>query len=441
VKNHGTPIVSLAGGPGAPTLTKLEKLFPNTPGWSSFPFPLFSFLKFPEIANFVGDLILVEPRSVGHSRPRLDCPGTYDLPLNKPLSYEILIDAARKYFENCVKFWKGRNIDLFSYNTHEMASDIDLLRQALGYDKISLLGYSFGSSHGQAMLKYYGEHIEKAVLISIVNPEQTSKNPRSKFSSLIQNNLEKLANLVRGDQELSRRIPDLLDLIGTVLKRLEKRPVTVEIPDPDTGEKVIVTLGKFDLQAATRNLISDTHFLQALPAHYYTMSQGNFNWLAEWALKFRRRRNLRMVVSTVACIKRASTERFVSIEQEAKQTLLGNKTQFPIYELCDILGDIDLKDRFRDKVESEVPVLLIGGNLDAHTPISNATEVLKGLVNGQLLVIEGVAHDIYSGGPEVIQKIFQAISKFLKGEPQSTTVIKAPFKFDSKAPFKCDSKI
>jgi pimeloyl-ACP methyl ester carboxylesterase len=308
-----------------------------------------------------------------------------------------------------------------------MASDINLLRASLGYQKISLLGYSYGSQHGLAMLKYFGEHIEKAVLMSVESLGHTIKLP-----SQIQNTLEKLANLVSTDSELAQQIPDFLGLVNTVLNRLKNKPVKFEIPDPDNGGKVALTLGKFDLQLATASCLATTPLLQALPARYYAMNQGNFTWLAEWCLEFRRRRSMRLMGLAVDCASGASTERLARIEQEAKQTLLGGYIiEIPKYELCDILGDIDLGEKFREKVESEVPVLLIGGNLDARTPISNATEALRGLVNGQLLVIEGVGHDLYAGGPDVVEKIFQSITRFLKGEQLSTTLITAPFKFDS----------
>jgi pimeloyl-ACP methyl ester carboxylesterase len=426
-KKPGTPIMFLGGGPGISYLSKIKKIFPSSLGSGPFPFSLFSFINFPEIADFIGDIIIVEQRGVGHSRPRLGCPGTFDMPLDRPISREALISAARKYFKNCVGFWKGHHVDLSSYNTREMASDIDLLRQALDYNKISLFGYSFGSQHGIAMLKYYSEHIEKAVLMSVESLDQTIKLP-----SQIQNTLQKLSDLISTDLELTRRIPDFLELVRTVLNRLEQEPVTVEVPDPDTGEKVVITLGKFDLQLATANCLATTHLLRALPARYYAMSKGNFTWLAERALKFRRHRNVNMMNLAVDCANGASTERLARIEHEAKQTLLGGYViEMAKYELCDILGDIDLGDSYRNNVKSEVPVLLIGGNLDARTTINNINEAINGgLVNGQLLVVEGVAHDFYAGGPYVVEKIFQAISRFLKGEPQSTTVIKAPFKFD-----------
>ena len=56
----GPPIFSLAGGPGDETLHNLTDMLPFVP-----------------IFQNLGDLIIPEPRGVGYSRPRLDCPGSY----------------------------------------------------------------------------------------------------------------------------------------------------------------------------------------------------------------------------------------------------------------------------------------------------------------------------------------------------------------------------
>ena len=61
---HGIPTFFLNGGPGKLTLDNVHEFLPFLSDSASRPF----------------DFVLVEQRGVGHSRPRLDCPGVYDLP-------------------------------------------------------------------------------------------------------------------------------------------------------------------------------------------------------------------------------------------------------------------------------------------------------------------------------------------------------------------------
>ena len=321
-----TPIFSLAGGPGDETLGNLTDVVPFVPTFQA-----------------LGDLIIPEPRGVGYSRPCLDCPGSYHLPLDKPLDYDTLVRAAREYMVNCAEFWKGQGVDLSGYNVREMAADIDAIRQALGYDKIMLFGGSFGSHHGLAVLRYYDEYVERAVLSGVEGPNHTLKLP-----STVQRHLEKLDAMAKADSQLSRHIPDFLDLIETVLERLEREPVTVKVEGPETVKTVAVTVGVLDLQVATADGMGNVPFLQALPARYHAMAQGNFSWLAERALENRRNRGGRLMPALVDCASGATAERRAKIEREADQTLVGGIINGALFDYCDALGGVDLKTNFAE---------------------------------------------------------------------------------------------
>ena len=407
-----TPIFSLAGGPGDDTLGNLTDMLPSVPAFQA-----------------LGDLIIPEPRGVGYSRPCLDCPGSYHLPLDKPLDYDTLVKTEREYMVNCAKFWKGQGVDSSGYNVREMAADIDDLRQALGYDKIILFGGSFGSHHGLTVLRYYDDYIERAVLSGMEGPNHTLKLP-----STVQCHLEKLSAMAKANPQLSRHIPDFFKLIETVLERLEQEPVTVEVEDPETGKLVRVTVGALDLQAATSDGMGNVPFLQALPARYHAMAQGDFSWLAEHALESRRNRRGRLMPALVDCASGATAERCANIEREADQALLGGIINGALFDYCDALGGVDLSDEFRGDLHSEVPTLLVSGSLDARTPVSNAEEVLKGLVNGQHLILENVSHSHGDLGEEQMQQFLHAVTQFLEGKPLPTTRIVNPFQFDPIAP-------
>ena len=140
----------------------------------------------PFVPQLPFDLILVEQRGVGNSRPRLDCPGSYDLPINRPADFRNMLGTAKEHTEACVQFWESRGVDLSGYNAKEMATDINTLREALGYEKINLIGGSFGSHHGLAVLRYFGEHIDRAVLSAVEGPDHTIKLP-STYSDIWRN--------------------------------------------------------------------------------------------------------------------------------------------------------------------------------------------------------------------------------------------------------------
>ena len=289
----GTPIFSLAGGPGDRPLSYLTHLLRYSPTFQS-----------------LGDFIIPEPRGVGFSRPCLTCPGSYHLPLDEPLDYDTLVKREREYMVNCAKFWKEQGIDFSGYNVREMAADIDDIRQALGYDKINLFGGSFGSHHGLAVLRYHGEQVERAILWSVEGPNHTIKLP-----SNIQRDIEQLAAMVQTDPQLNQHIPDFLELIGTVLECLEQEPVTIEVEDSETGGTVPVTVGALDLKAATAGGMRSIPFFQALPARYHAMARGDFSWLAALALNHRKNRRGGLMPALVDCASGATAERGAQIER------------------------------------------------------------------------------------------------------------------------------
>lgn len=400
-----TPTFYLQGGPGDETLAIAQ-----------------NFVQFAPTLPF--DLILVEQRGIGHSRPRLDCSGSYDLPLDQPLDFATLLQANRTYYEGCVNSWESQGVDLSGYNTREMAADVDALRQALGYDKINLMGGSFGSHHGLAMLRFFGDHIDRAVLSAVEGPNHTFKLP-----STVQEHLEKLDIKVKDDVVLRQDVPDLLELMASVLDQLDQAPITWQTIDPGTGEPVSVSLGKFDLQIATALGLGNTSFLHALPGYYYAMSQGDFSWLAQWAVNYRTGRGGTLMGMLVDCASGVTTERRNRIVEESRNTLLGDAINGIQYNRCEALGQADMGAEFRADLQSDVPVLLVSGSLDARTPVSNAEEVLAGLSQGQHLLLEGVSHDFALSDDQFGQYI-QVITLFLMGEPLTTTEIVVPFTFD-----------
>jgi pimeloyl-ACP methyl ester carboxylesterase len=251
-----------------------------------------------------------------------------------------------------------------------------------------------------------------------------------KLPSNIQSHLELLNDLLKEDITLNRRVPDLLDLMASILEKLESRPVTVETIHPESDDAVEVTLGKYDLQLATATGLGKTAFLRALPSRYLTMAAGDYSWLGEQVIQLRLGQKSSLMYETTDYASGATVARREQIAQEAPTTLLGDAINEPFHQLGDVLGDIDLGDNFRGRLVCEVPALLVCGTLDVRTPISNAQELLPDLAKGQLLTIDGVSHDLAYRGDH-IEKLTNIRDQFLRGEPVNYEQLSSPFVFQS----------
>lgn len=406
-KNSGPPIVYLAGGPGNSGIASAK----------GSRFPLFMAMR------AFGDVIALDQRGVGLSKPNLDCHETLeDFPLDQVPTRELVVQLTRVRARQCAEYWRNQGVDLSGYNTNQSADDLESLRKALGAQKISLWAISYGTHLALATIKRYERSIDRAILAGVEGPDQTLKLP-----SNVQQHLLDIDRLVKVDQDLSKEIADFPGLMRTVLDRLEKEPVTVEVTDEKTKQKVKVIVSKYVMQYLTASSIG-TGDVGAFPMLYYRASKEDFSLMAEYWLDELRSGIGSAMSFMMDCSSGASVERRRQIQREASKTLLGNTADLVYPEVCDAWGNPDLGSSFRAPVKSKVPVLFISGTLDGRTPISNAEEVRKGFPNSIHLIIEGAWHSdpLFLSSP----KIKDVMLEFMRGAPVSTTrIILPPLKF------------
>ena len=398
----GTPVVWLAGGPGGSGILDAEGPI----------LPLFQ-----SIAEH-SDVIALDQRGMGRSRPRLECPGSFDLPLDRPMERGLVLAAFREKAEQCRNHWRDRGVDLASYTTVESARDIEDLRRALGVPRVSLLAGSYGTHLALATIRMFESSIERAVLFGVQGPDHMERLPGD-----YQEVLERIDQMVKRTPLLVQRMPSFLGAVQTVMAKLAAEPVRVDAVDPANGEHRIVTIGKFDLQCYTRNMLASRDQIARLPGIYLAMLKGDFHELASSSLTGRRSAAPPAVDFTMRCASGGSAQRRARVAEQSASSLLGEAADFPIPEVCDAWGVPDLGVDFRSPVTSKVPVLFFSGSLDAHTPASNAREVLAGFSNGRHVMVEGGAHCLLGFS---LPKGRKLATKFLRGDSVSTARLSTP---------------
>jgi pimeloyl-ACP methyl ester carboxylesterase len=406
-KNPGPPIVYLAGGPGGSGIGAA----------TGSRFPLFMALR------EIGDVIAYDQRGTGYSKPNLGCYDRLALPLDVAPTREAAIKELRENAESCKSYWRDiQRVDLTGYNTNESADDLEDLRKALGVNQISLWSISYGTHLAFATMRRHPKSIHRAMLAGTEGPDHTYKLPRN-----IQKHLEDLAAVIKADPEVGKEIPDFLGLMKSVFDRLDAQPETVEITDPQTKLKVKVIVNKFVLQYIVANNIGTT-VTARFPALFYRASKGDFTNPAQVWLSQSRSDIGSAMSYMMDCASGQTAARREQIAREAKETLLGDVSNFPFPDICETWNAPDLGDSFRAPVQSDIPVLFISGTLDARTPISNAEEYRKGFPNSTHMIIEGAVHSdpLFLSSP----KIKEGMLEFLRGQPVTNTkVTAAPMKF------------
>ncbi|MBX6169228.1 MAG: alpha/beta fold hydrolase [Thermobispora bispora] len=128
----------------------------------------------PEVAARY-DVIGFDPRGVGASRPALTCVDARRYfaaprPDNVPRTAaeeDALVARAKRYAEACGERWGWF---LPHLHTENAARDMDVIRAALGKEKISYLGYSYGTYLGAVYATLFPHRVHRLVLDSVVDP-------------------------------------------------------------------------------------------------------------------------------------------------------------------------------------------------------------------------------------------------------------------------------
>lgn len=400
----GPPVIYLDGGPGSSAIN-----IAHAPEYAA------AFLKLRE----VGDVILLDQRGVGLSRPILARASAESLPLDFFLSRERAFAIFKERVSEAVEYFRSKGVDILAYNTRESAADVDDLRRALGVEKVNLVGFSYGTHLGLATIRYHGANLNRVVLLGTEGPDYTRKLPTTS-----QNSLERLARIAAADATVGPKVPDMTAMLKRIFDRLEKEPITVRVNDRRKHQPVDVKVGKFGLQMIILIDLGDTSDLPIFPALFYTIDKGDYSILARFVEK--RYNQYGAGVSLMTFVMDASSgatkERDARIQREAKDAIFNDTINFPFPEIGQLFGNPDLGDNFRSAIRTNVPTLFVSGALDNNTPPFQADEVRKTFKNSTHIVVDNAGHESTLVEP----RIQQAMVDYLRGKDVSKVRVALP---------------
>jgi pimeloyl-ACP methyl ester carboxylesterase len=154
------------GGPGAPAAIYVEFF-----GADLFP-----------VLNEHFDIIGMDPRGVGDSQPAIDChanqetEGFYSEPFQTPeiVNFPALVRKDKGYIQKCLDNNKG----ILPYvTTANVARDMDGLRAAVGDDKLTYLGFSYGTYLGATYASLFPNRYRALVLDGPVDATNYANHP------------------------------------------------------------------------------------------------------------------------------------------------------------------------------------------------------------------------------------------------------------------------
>ncbi|HEV7238401.1 MAG TPA: alpha/beta fold hydrolase [Thermoanaerobaculia bacterium] len=386
-----SPIFLLAGGPGSSWLDQFQ-----------------SDENFREVEYYrtIADVVLFDQRGAGHSRPSMTCPQTAQLPVDQPLDAAMLRDVMRPLLTACRDHWQNQGVDLAAYNTIENAADVNDLRIALGYDKIHLIGGSYGSHLALQFMRQFPKAVDRVVIYGVEGPDHTWDNPAGMLATL-----GRIAAEAERSPELSPHIPKdgLLKTLERVVARLEAAPQTVTIDATPVVVDANLVRRMARRDAGRRNRPN------AWPEMILALDRGDYTPLAKGRLDNQEVRHADPMHYSMDCASGISEKRRQHYRDDPAASLLGN-INFEYESLCDLWPTENLGDSFRRDVKSNIPTLIVHGTFDMSTPIENAREVAASLRNVQLVEVVGGTHGALYNLYERWPPMHEMLAAFLSGK-------------------------
>ncbi|MGC4084092.1 MAG: alpha/beta fold hydrolase [Vicinamibacterales bacterium] len=219
----GAPIFLLAGGPGSSWLDQFEA--PETYEEARF-------------YQSIADVVLFDQRGSGRSTPTLTCGDSAPLPPpDAPLDPAVLRETMRTLAGQCRDRWVARGVDLAAYNTVENAADVNDLRLALGYGKVTLVGGSYGSHLALQIVRQHPDAVERVVIFGVEGPDHTWDSPSGALHTL-----ERIAAATEQAPAFNGRIPSggLISAFARAVARLDATPQMMTVTTPTGSRRVRV---------------------------------------------------------------------------------------------------------------------------------------------------------------------------------------------------------
>jgi pimeloyl-ACP methyl ester carboxylesterase len=378
------PIIYLTGGPGAKVTYYIKRF------------------KDHGIRNH-RDMYILEQRGIGYSNDFCPFYFTRKPAVGNVPTFEEHLEAQLSAAADCAATATARGVDLSGYNTFENARDVKALRIALGFDRWNVWGISYGSILGQAYIKTDPEGILAVVLDAIVPLDIRNNSWAWRSVQWYDRDLKKLDEICQAQPDCAERYPDLGQRIREATLSVKDNPIVVDVKDSErfpTGKAYTFT-----------DVVAFLPFALMYEQSNYPGLPGIIHAWAE-AVENRDKDVFRAIAGVAGSFFDSSEGMFNAIlcndGDTEVQAIAGalDIEEFPVLgaaigtvewykrdaELCLEHGMVPRDAPEYAPVETDIPALLIEGDMDPITPPPLAKAILPGFGNGTYVEFPYAGH-------------------------------------------------
>lgn len=306
------------------------------------------------------DILLIDQRGTGKSAT-MDCEFDDDL-IERELSTELVLE----HVEHCL----GQlPYDPRFFTTSVAVTDMEAIREALGYPALNLYGISYGSRVAQHFARRYPEATRTIVIDGVV-PPQISLGPEIATES--QKAVDKILARCAENDACNDRFPGIADDFARIVAELHDSPATIQVPHPSTGRLEEVRFGRGELAGAIRLLAYHPNTVALMPLLINEAGKGNYVPLGSQYM-------VTMIAmmdaiamgmhNSVMCTEDVPFYDKSMIDYEGLAASYMGAFQLETMEaMCSIWPAGPVDDEFKAPLATGLPVLLLSGDMDPITP-------------------------------------------------------------------------
>lgn len=386
---------------------------PGGPGSSGIETSIYMVNELPTEVRERFDFVGFDPRGVGASTPAIWCNSDAE-------NDEVRADPPVEYTEEGVEYLNGeteifiqRCVDkvgeefLANVGTVSVAKDLDALRAALGDDKLTYLGYSYGTRIGYTYAELFPENVGRMILDGAIDPNadplQEDIDQAKAFQEAFNDFAADCAQ--SPDCPLGTDPTKAVDVYKSLVEPLAETPATTDDPR---------NLSYSDAVVGTLMSMYTPDYWGYLQTGLSELAQGRGDLLLALSDLYYQRgpdgkyTNASDAIIAINCVDGpAITDPAVVVEQDRKAReaapfqSYGEFTGFAPMPTCAMWPVPPTSEPHEVSVSGLAPTLVVSVTGDPATPYQAGVKLAEQL-GGALLTYEGTQHTIVFQGDECV---------------------------------------
>jgi len=376
-RRHNDAIVVIPGGPGGSMLRG------GAPSLARHPLQ--------DTLRRHRDIVLLDARGTGYSEPDELCPEFESVETRMAilrLPFEERTALVVRMLRACRVRLDGKDVDPRHFNSVALARDLEALRVALGYDRLNLIGISWGTRVSLEMLRRFPASVRSVVMYGPFPPDGVAPGG---LASRTGPSLERLFGACAADSTCRIAFPEVAREFYSLLAELDADPI--ELTTPSGVFRVDGAAGETMITYA----LYDSEFLRYVPLAIRELRRRNGSFLEILLPAATGQGSSGGSYYAAHCFELPPPLTPDSIRRLRERFPWGGRAERfgpdPM-EVCDAFVPPAADSTVVQPVHSDVPTVIFVGEFDPTTPPEYGRRIASTLSRSHLLVLQGRGHDV-----------------------------------------------